>query len=323
MRTHSGCARRAAARSGRSRCPSRGGTTSWCAPCGRASAAEPRRWCSEAGCRRTSTPQCGRRSRRGTSRGRSSTATSMSALWRRGRRSCAAARSSACTRTRLLTWCRPPRWSSCPRAFRPPVPCSRAPSRPPSTPFGTSHHGSATGSPSSAPGWWAAASHASCVGSRRCRSRSWTSMKAGPTSRPHSASTSPCRPTPPTVATWSCTQAGRPPGSSGRSTCSRPRAPSSSSAGTATARSSFRWVARSTRVASASARVRSEPSHRPAAGVARTTDRLALALDLLRDAAFDALVTGQSRFGELPDVMARLAAGSLPALCHTITYDGE
>ena len=26
------------------------------------------------------------------------------------------------------------------------------------------------------------------------------------------------------------------------------------------------------------------------------------------------------RFDELPDVMARLAAGSLPALCHTITY---
>jgi threonine dehydrogenase-like Zn-dependent dehydrogenase len=51
-------------------------------------------------------------------------------------------------------------------------------------------------------------------------------------------------------------------------------------------------------------------------------DRLALALDLLRDPAFDALVTGHSRFRELPDVMARLAAGSLPALCHTITYDG-
>jgi threonine dehydrogenase-like Zn-dependent dehydrogenase len=51
-------------------------------------------------------------------------------------------------------------------------------------------------------------------------------------------------------------------------------------------------------------------------------DRLALALDLLRDPAFDALLTGQSRFGELPEVMARLAAGSLPALCHTITYDG-
>jgi threonine dehydrogenase-like Zn-dependent dehydrogenase len=62
----------------------------------------------------------------------------------------------------------------------------------------------------------------------------------------------------------------------------------------------------------------------PARGERRTTtDRLALALDLLHDAAFDALVTEQSRFGELPDVMARLAAGSLPALCHTITYDGE
>jgi NADPH:quinone reductase-like Zn-dependent oxidoreductase len=53
-----------------------------------------------------------------------------------------------------------------------------------------------------------------------------------------------------------------------------------------------------------------------------TADRLALALDLLRDSAFDALLTGQSRFAELPQVMARLSAGSLPALCHTITYDG-
>ncbi len=58
------------------------------------------------------------------------------------------------------------------------------------------------------------------------------------------------------------------------------------------------------------------------AGRRTTADRLALAIDLLRDSAFDALVTGQSPFGELPDVMARLAAGSLPALCHTITYDG-
>jgi threonine dehydrogenase-like Zn-dependent dehydrogenase len=61
----------------------------------------------------------------------------------------------------------------------------------------------------------------------------------------------------------------------------------------------------------------------PARSGRRTTaDRLALALDLLRDPAFDALVTGESSFGELPDVMARLAAGTLPALCHTITYDG-
>ena len=59
----------------------------------------------------------------------------------------------------------------------------------------------------------------------------------------------------------------------------------------------------------------------PARSARRTTaDRLALALDLLRDPAFDALVTGESPFAELPDVMSRLAAGSLPAHCHTITY---
>jgi threonine dehydrogenase-like Zn-dependent dehydrogenase len=59
----------------------------------------------------------------------------------------------------------------------------------------------------------------------------------------------------------------------------------------------------------------------PARGARRTAaDRLALALELLRDPAFDALLTGESPFDELPTVMARLAAGSLPALCHTITY---
>ena len=62
----------------------------------------------------------------------------------------------------------------------------------------------------------------------------------------------------------------------------------------------------------------------PARSGRRTTDdRLALALDLLRDPAFDALLTGQSSFEELPDVMARLVAGSLSALCHTITYDKD
>jgi threonine dehydrogenase-like Zn-dependent dehydrogenase len=62
----------------------------------------------------------------------------------------------------------------------------------------------------------------------------------------------------------------------------------------------------------------------PARSGRRTTgDRLALALELLHDPAFDALVTGESRFHELPDVMARLAAGSLSALCHTITYDED
>jgi threonine dehydrogenase-like Zn-dependent dehydrogenase len=50
------------------------------------------------------------------------------------------------------------------------------------------------------------------------------------------------------------------------------------------------------------------------------SDRLALAMDLLRDPTFDALITGVSRFDQLPDVMSRLADGSLPALCHTLTY---
>ncbi|WNM38122.1 dehydrogenase [Micromonospora halotolerans] len=52
-------------------------------------------------------------------------------------------------------------------------------------------------------------------------------------------------------------------------------------------------------------------------------DRLAVALDLLADPAFDALLTGRSRFADLPDVLDRLASGRLPALCHLITYDEE
>jgi threonine dehydrogenase-like Zn-dependent dehydrogenase len=52
-------------------------------------------------------------------------------------------------------------------------------------------------------------------------------------------------------------------------------------------------------------------------------DRLRLALALLRDPAFDALLTGSSPLDDLPDVMARLADGTLPALCHTVTYPEE
>ncbi|HCB03678.1 MAG TPA: zinc-binding alcohol dehydrogenase [Nocardioides sp.] len=50
--------------------------------------------------------------------------------------------------------------------------------------------------------------------------------------------------------------------------------------------------------------------------------RLALALDLLRDPAYDALFTGASTFAELPELMAELSTGRRPALCHTITYPG-
>jgi threonine dehydrogenase-like Zn-dependent dehydrogenase len=52
-----------------------------------------------------------------------------------------------------------------------------------------------------------------------------------------------------------------------------------------------------------------------------TADRLALALALLRDSAFDTLLTGESPFEDLPDVMARLVRGDLPGLCHSVVYD--
>ncbi|GHD92068.1 zinc-dependent alcohol dehydrogenase [Streptomyces naganishii] len=52
-------------------------------------------------------------------------------------------------------------------------------------------------------------------------------------------------------------------------------------------------------------------------------DRLALALDLLADPALDALITGESPFEELPEVMPRLASGEIPALCHRIRYGGD
>ncbi len=54
-----------------------------------------------------------------------------------------------------------------------------------------------------------------------------------------------------------------------------------------------------------------------------TADRMALALELLRDDAFDSLLTGESPFGTLPAVMPRLVSGELPALCHAVTYDDE
>jgi NADPH:quinone reductase-like Zn-dependent oxidoreductase len=54
-----------------------------------------------------------------------------------------------------------------------------------------------------------------------------------------------------------------------------------------------------------------------------SSERLALALDLLRDPAFDALLSGSSPFADLPDVMGRLASGDRRALCHLITYGEE
>jgi threonine dehydrogenase-like Zn-dependent dehydrogenase len=59
----------------------------------------------------------------------------------------------------------------------------------------------------------------------------------------------------------------------------------------------------------------------PARRGSRThADRLALALELLRDPGFDALITGVSPFDELPALMSKLAEGKMPALCHTVSY---
>ena len=56
--------------------------------------------------------------------------------------------------------------------------------------------------------------------------------------------------------------------------------------------------------------------------VTRTAaQRRAHALQLLRDPAFDTLLAGEWCLDELPDVMARLAAGELPGPCHTVRYD--
>ncbi|AQA10979.1 zinc-dependent alcohol dehydrogenase [Streptomyces malaysiensis] len=52
-------------------------------------------------------------------------------------------------------------------------------------------------------------------------------------------------------------------------------------------------------------------------------DRMALALELLADPAFDALVTGECGFEELPEVLPRLASGEIPGLCHRVRYGAE
>ncbi len=77
---------------------------------------------------------------------------------------------------------------------------------------------------------------------------------------------------------------------------------------------SGRLILKSSQVGSVAAARRSRRSHR---------DRLVLALELLGDPAFDVLLTGESRFEDLPATMARLAAEPSGALCHVVTYDSE
>ena len=49
--------------------------------------------------------------------------------------------------------------------------------------------------------------------------------------------------------------------------------------------------------------------------------RLALALSLLRDPVFDVLLSGESGFATLPELMPRLARSPAGVLCHTLCYD--
>lgn len=55
-------------------------------------------------------------------------------------------------------------------------------------------------------------------------------------------------------------------------------------------------------------------------GSRTTADRLALALGMLTDPRFDVLLTGSSSWRELPAVMAAIASGAAPGLCHTIDW---
>jgi hypothetical protein len=47
---------------------------------------------------------------------------------------------------------------------------------------------------------------------------------------------------------------------------------------------------------------------------------MAQALSLLADPALDVLITGESAFDDLPDVMARLTQAPGDTLCHRINY---
>ena len=147
---------------------------------------------------------------------------------------------------------------------------------------------------------------------------------AGPASPRRSASTSRCRPTPPAGATWSCTPA-RP--SAGLQRSLDLLAPEGTvielswygdrevSLPLGGAFHSGRLSIRSSQVGTVS----------PARRASRTfADRLALALDLLRDPAFDALITGESPLrASCPTCSPGWPPARLPALCHLITYGGE
>lgn len=52
-------------------------------------------------------------------------------------------------------------------------------------------------------------------------------------------------------------------------------------------------------------------------------ERLALALRLLADPAFEVLISGESDFNDLPELLAEFARGARGALCHRVRYPTE
>jgi threonine dehydrogenase-like Zn-dependent dehydrogenase len=50
-------------------------------------------------------------------------------------------------------------------------------------------------------------------------------------------------------------------------------------------------------------------------------DRMAIALELLADPGYDALITSECRFAELPAALPRLTESEPPSLCLRVTYD--
>lgn len=75
---------------------------------------------------------------------------------------------------------------------------------------------------------------------------------------------------------------------------------------------SRRLVLRSSQVGTLPAMRRQRWTHRR---------RLTLALSLLRDPVFDVLLSGESAFSALPELMPHLAASPAGVLCHTLRYD--
>jgi NADPH:quinone reductase-like Zn-dependent oxidoreductase len=62
----------------------------------------------------------------------------------------------------------------------------------------------------------------------------------------------------------------------------------------------------------------------PARARSRThADRLGVAFELLREPAFEALLTGESPFEHLPEVIGLMAASNYPGLSHLITYSRD